>query len=398
MAKPLAAAASAVQASTTLAIDSMYKKMRADGIDVIGFGAGEPDFNTPESIKNAAISAINNNKTHYTPAAGTESLRKVICARLKADYDIDYAPSQIVVSSGAKHNLYIAMKALVDPGDEVILPSPYWVSYEEQIKMAGGKPVIVHTTAATRFEMTAELLKGAITPKTKAIVINSPSNPTGMVYTREQLFEIGKMCAEQGIYIISDEIYSHLVYDGAQFNSMASLGEDIKDITILINGVSKTYAMTGWRIGFSASNQNLATVMANFQSHSTSAPCSIAQAAAEEALAGPQDSISEMRAAFEHRRNTFIKRLETIPGVSCLKPDGAFYVMLDVSSTFGKTCGGTVIKCADDFAKLLLEKALVAVVPCDGFGAPEYVRMSYAVHEDTILKGLDRLDEFMKSL
>ena len=398
MLKPLSESASRVRASTTMTIDAMYKQMRADGADVLGFGAGEPDFDTPESIKNSGIDAINKNLTRYTPASGTESLRKAICARLEKDYGLAYKPSQIVVSSGAKHNLYLAMRALIDPGDEIILTAPYWVSYDEQIRMCGGVSVILKTTGEEGFALSADRLEAAITPKTKALILNSPSNPTGMVYTREQLLALAQVCVKHGLYIVSDEIYGNLVYGGAKFHSVAALGEEIKEHTVVINGVSKSYAMTGWRVGYSASPQGIATVMANYQSHSTSSPSTISQAAAEDALSGNQDSVETMRAAFEHRRDLFIELAQKIPGVKCRKPDGAFYVMLDVSSSFGKSVDGAVIDGADGFAQLLLKKAMVAVVPCEGFGAPEYVRMSYAVSDAVIEKGLGRIGEFMKQL
>ncbi|GHV08085.1 aminotransferase [Clostridia bacterium] len=397
-AKPLSKIASAVRASTTITIDALYKKMLADGEDVIGFGAGEPDFNTPEFIKDAGIAAIHNNVTRYTPAAGTLSLRRAICNRLKADYDVDYEPSQIVVASGAKHNLYIALATLCDPGDEVILPAPYWVSYDEQIRMVGATTVEVHATAQHDFKMTAAQLEAAITPRTKALILNSPSNPTGMVYHRDELRAIADVCVARGIWIISDEIYSHLVYGGCKFYSFASLGEQVKEHTILINGVSKSYAMTGWRVGFAAAPQNAATAMSNFQSHSTSAPCSIAQAAAETALSGDQSKVEDMRRVFQRRRDLFLELAAKIPGVSCRKPEGAFYVLMDVSQSFGKTIGGTVIADADDFARLLLERSLVAVVPCGGFAAPNCVRMSYAVADSVLVEGLKRLDSFMREV
>lgn len=393
--KELSRAACAVQASTTLAIDAMYKKMRADGVDVIGFGAGEPDFDTPEHIKEAAIAAIHANKTRYTPTPGIMELRQAACDRLKADFGLEYAPSQIVAASGAKHNLYVALCTLINPGDEVILPAPYWVSYYELIKMAGGIPVIVAASEKEGFKLTTQQLASAVTGRTKAMILNNPSNPTGMLYGRKQLEEIADLCLKHGIYVIADEIYSSLVYDGGEFVSFPSLGREVQDLTILVTGVSKAYAMTGWRIGYAASNKKIADVMSNYLSHSTAAPSSIAQWAAVEALAGPQNSVAEMRRAFEERRNYFVQRMNAIPGVSCLKPEGAFYIMMNLTQLLGRTIRGVTIETADDFARVFLEKGLVAVVPCTGFGAPHYVRWSYATSMENIKAGMDRLEHFL---
>ena len=273
--KELSQTAQAVRASTTLAIDALFKQMKADGIDVIGFGAGEPDFNTPDNIKEAGIAAIRDNFTRYTPASGIMELRQAICARLKADCDLDYKPAQIVAASGAKHALYIALQTLVNPGDEIILPAPFWVSYYELIRMVGAVPVVLDATEASHFKLTAEQLSAAITPRTKALILNNPSNPTGMVYSREELQAIGRVCVEKDIYVIADEIYYHLIYDGKTFTSFPSVSEEVKERTILINGVSKSYAMTGWRIGYAAANEQIAKVMSNYLSHSTAAPCSL---------------------------------------------------------------------------------------------------------------------------
>ena len=393
--KELSRIAQAVQASTTLAIDAMFKQMKADGIDVIGFGAGEPDFNTPDNIKEAAIKAIETNQTRYTPAAGIMDLRKAVCQRLKEDCGLDYTPGQIVVASGAKHNVYIALQALVDPGDEVIVPAPFWVSYYEMVKIVGGEPVIVTATEAEDFKLTAEKLAAAVTSKTKAIILNNPSNPTGMMYTKAELEAIADVCVKNEIYVIADEIYYGLVYDGREFTSFASLGEEVKDLTILVNGVSKSYAMTGWRIGYTASNDKIAKVMANYLSHSTSAPSTISQWAAVEALSGPQEGIRAMRDEFEKRRNYLVERMNKIEGVSCLNPEGAFYVMMNMEKLIGRTFGDITIKDSDDFAKAFLEQGLVAVVPCSGFGAPNFVRWSYATSMENIMTGLDRLEKFL---
>jgi aspartate aminotransferase len=393
--KQLCRTAEEVQASTTLAIDALYKKMKADGIDVIGFGAGEPDFDTPENIKNAAIEAIHNNVTKYTPAAGMEPLRKAICNRLKADCGLEYQPNQIMVSSGAKHNVYLALRALVNPGDEVILPAPFWVSYYELIKMVGGVPVIVTAEEENGFKITPGQLAAAITANTKALILNNPSNPTGMMYSKAELGDIGAICVTSDLYVIADEIYYGLVYDQLEFVSFASLSEDIKDRTILINGVSKSYAMTGWRIGYAATNEQIAKVMANYQSHSTSAPSSISQMAAIEALNGPQEGIQAMRAAFEERRNYLVQRMNQISGVSCINPEGAFYVMMNLDELLGKTIHGVTIRNSDDFASVFLKEGLVAVVPCTGFGSPNFVRWSYATSMENIKEGLDRLEKFL---
>ena len=371
--KELSQIASAVRASTTLAIDAMFKQMKADGVDVIGFGAGEPDFPTPDNIKEAGITAIRENFTRYTPTPGIPELRQAVCARLKADCGLDYVPAQIVVASGAKHALYAALHALVNPGDEIIVPAPFWVTYFEMVRMMGGIPVIVSADESEHFKLTPERLAASVTPKTKAILLNNPSNPTGMVYSREELQALAAVCVEKDIYIIAD----------------------VKERTIVINGVSKSYAMTGWRIGYAAAPEQIARIMANYLSHSTAAPCSIAQKAAVEALNGPQDTVEAMRKAFETRRNHLVERMNRIPGVSCLKPEGAFYVMMNLRELLGKTLHGTPIHDADDFADVFLKQGLVAVVPGNGFGAPEFVRWSYATSMENIDAGLDRLEKFL---
>ena len=379
-----------------MAIDSLAKQMRADGIDVIGFGAGEPDFNTPDHIKAAAEKAIADNVTRYTPASGTLALKEAICARMKADCNIDYNPSQVVVSSGAKHCVYVALRTLVNPGDEVILPAPFWVSYLELIKMVGGTPVVVTAEESAGFKMTAEQLEAAITPKTKALILNNPSNPTGMVYSREELDAIAQVCVKHDIYVIADEIYYSLLYDGVEFTSFAALGDDVKERTILINGVSKAYAMTGWRIGYILAEEPLAKVMSNFLSHSTGSPCAVSQAASQVALSSSQGMVETMRKAFERRRNYLVERMNKIEGVSCIKPEGAFYVMMNIEQLQGKIIHGELIRNADDFSSAFLKHGLVATVPCTGFGAPSFVRWSYATSIDNIRLGLDRLERFLK--
>ena len=396
--KELSHLASQVQASTTMAIDALAKQMKADGVDVIGFGAGEPDFNTPDHIKAAAVQAIADNVTRYTPASGTASLKQAVCFRMKEDCGLDYKPSQVVVSSGAKHCVYIALRALVNPGDEVILPAPFWVSYLELIKMVGGTPVIVTAQEAAGFKMTAQQLQEAITPKTKALILNNPSNPTGMVYSREELLALAQVCIERDVYIISDEIYYSLLYDGVKFTSVASLGDEIRKHTNLINGVSKAYAMTGWRIGYILADEAVAKVMSNYLSHSTGSPCAISQAASVAALNGPQDEVETMRQAFEERRNYIVTRINQIEGVSCIKPEGAFYVMMNIEKLVGKTICGEIIRTSDDFCSALLKHGLVATVPCSGFGAPNFVRWSYATSMENIRKGMDRLEQFLSGV
>lgn len=393
--KELAQIASAVQASSTMAIDALAKQMKADGIDVIGFGAGEPDFNTPDHIKAAADRAIADNVTRYTPASGTVALKQAVCQRMKEDCGLDYKPSQVVVSSGAKHCVYIALRALVDPGDEIILPAPFWVSYLELIKMVGAEPVVVTAEESAGFKMTAEQLAAAITPRTKALILNNPSNPTGMVYSREELAAIARVCVEKDIYVISDEIYYGLLYDGVKSVSFASLGEDVKERTILINGVSKSYAMTGWRIGYACANDKIAKVMSNYVSHSTGSPSAISQKAAMTALSGPQEKLSSMLQSFEERRNYIVERMNRIPGISCIKPEGAFYVMMNLEKILGKTVHGVEITNDDVFADAFLKHGLVAVVPGSGFGAPNFVRWSYATSMENIKEGLDRLEKFL---
>lgn len=393
--KPVSKIAEAVRASTTLAVDSLAKQMKADGLDVVGFGTGEPDFNTPDNINMAGIKAICDGKTKYTPAAGIIPLRKAIAQRLKEDCGVDYDYTQIVVASGAKHSVYIALAAITNPGDEIIIPAPFWVSYYEMVRMVGGTPVIVEAGEEQDFKITAEQLEAAITDKTKCLMLNNPSNPTGMIYSKDELSAIADVCVKHDLYILADEIYYQLIYDGIEFTSIASLGEEVKERTLLINGVSKSYAMTGWRVGYCAANKTLAKIMSNFLSHSTGAPSTISQWASVEALTGPQEGIEAMRLAFLERRDYIVKRINSIPDVSCIKPNGAFYVMMNIEKLVGKTLGGKLIENDDDFAVALLEKALVAVVPCSGFGMKNFVRWSYAASMENIEKGLDRLEKFV---
>ena len=394
--KELSKIYSAVAPSATLAVDAKFKQMKADGIPVVGFGAGEPDFDTPEHIKEAAILAIRNGETKYTPAAGTVAVRQAVAYRLQEDFSLDYDYTSIIVSSGAKTCLYAAFAAILNPGDEVLVPAPYWVSYTEQIKMLGGVPVPVFAGEDKRFKITPEQVEAAVTEKTKAIVLNNPSNPTGMIYSRDELSAIAEICVRHDLYIIADEIYYRLCYNGAEFTSIATLGEAVKEHTILINGVSKSYAMTGWRCGYAAcGDRKTAKVISNSISHSIGSIGTMNQAAMVEALRGPQDSVEEMRKVFEQRRNYMVERINSIQGVSCIKPDGAFYVMMNIGQLIGRTLGGMQIRSASDFAMAFLEKGLVAVVACDAFGIDNFVRWTYATSMDNIKEGLDRLERFL---
>lgn len=390
--------AAGVVGSVTLEIDAKAKKMKADGIDVVGFGAGEPDFPTPQFVIDAAKDALDKGLTRYTPAAGLMELRQAICDKLQKDNGISYAPAQIVVSNGAKHALYNTFQAILEPGDEVLIPSPYWVSYPEMVKMAGGVPVFVPGAAEDGFKPSLSALRAACTPRTVAMILNSPSNPTGAIYTREELEGIAALAVEKQFYVISDEIYEELTYDGAQHISIASLGEDIYQQTIVINGMSKAHAMTGWRIGYSAAPVPVAKVIANYQSHATSNANTIAQWASVAALTGPRDDLEAMVREFAARRDYLCDRIEAIPGLGCVRPGGAFYVMMRVSGLYGKSYEGQTISNSMDFAGVLLDQAQVAVVPGVAFGADEYVRLSYATSRENIEKGMDRIAAFVQKL
>ena len=393
--KAVSKIAEGVHASTTLAVDSLAKQMKEDGYDVIRFGTGEPDFNTPDNINMAAIAAICDGKTKYTPAAGIPALRKAIAKQLQDDCGLSYDYTQIVVASGAKHSVYIALAAITNPGDEIIIPAPFWVSYYEMVKMTGGVPAIVTSGEESGFKVTASQIEAAITDKTKCLMLNNPSNPTGMIYSKDELKSIAEVCVKHDLYILADEIYYKLIYDGIEFTSIASLGDEVKERCLLINGVSKSYAMTGWRIGYCAANKQLAKIMSNYLSHSTGAPSTISQWAAVEAINGPQQSCEEMRKAFEERRDYIVQRMNSIPGVSCIKPNGAFYVMMNIEKLIGRTLGGKLITNDDDFAVAFLESAYVATVPCSGFGMKNFIRWSYAASMDNIKEALDRLEKFL---
>ncbi|WP_312096790.1 pyridoxal phosphate-dependent aminotransferase [Niallia sp.] len=388
----LAQRVSALTPSTTLAITAKAASLRAEGHDVIGLGAGEPDFNTPQNIIDAAVRSMNEGHTKYTPASGLLTLKKEIAAKLKRDQQLDYETNQIIVTNGAKHGLYTLFQVLLDKGDEVIIPTPYWVSYPEQVKLAEGEPVFVEGYESNEFKITPEQLKGAITSKTKAVIINSPSNPTGMIYTQEELQAIGDICLEHNILIISDEIYEKLVYGDSKHVSIASLSPALKEATIIINGVSKSHSMTGWRIGYAAGSKELIKAMTNLASHSTSNPTTPSQYATIEAYAGPQDSVEEMRQAFNKRLDIIHEKLNKIPGFSCLKPKGAFYLFPNVQKAVELT-GYTSV---DEFATGLLEEALVAVVPGSGFGADKYIRLSYATSLEKLEDSVSRMEQFVE--
>lgn len=387
-----------ISPSPTLAISAKEKQMKSEGIDVIGFGAGEPDFDTPDHIKEAAVKSIWDGFTKYTPAAGILDLKKVICEKFKNDNGLDYSPNQIVISNGAKHSLDNIFAALLDPGDEVIIPAPYWVSYPEMVKLNDGVPVYIETDSTSCFKVTLMQLKKALTSKTKALILNSPSNPTGQVYSREELEFIAKFAVENNVFVISDEVYEKIIYDQVEHVSIASLGPEIKNLTIVVNAVSKTYSMTGWRIGYAAAPVELATAMGDIQSHLTSNPNSIAQKASLAAITGPQDCVEVMRKAFLERRDFMVKRVKEIPHLDCLTPPGSFYLFIEVGNTFGKTFRGKVIEHVDDFAEYLLTDYQVALVPGSGFGSPDCVRLSFATSMENIQEGLKRIEAFAREL
>ncbi len=382
--------------SMTLAIDAKLKQMIADGIKVYGFGAGEPDFDTPKYIRDAAVEAINKGFTRYTAAQGTMDLRKAICAKLERENGLKYEPTQIIASSGAKHSLSNSFAALLNPGDEVIVPVPYWVSYTEIIKLNEGVPVLVQTKKENNFKMQKDELVSAITPKTKAILLNSPSNPTGAVYSEQELRDIAEVAVAHDLYVVSDEIYERLIYDGRKHISIASLGKEIKERTIVINGMSKAYAMTGWRLGYAAGNERIIKAMSSVQSHAVSHPSSITQYASTVALNGPQDDVNQMIREFEKRRSYTYDRICSMEGLSCIKPEGAFYVYVDISNYLGRELCGVKLASSLDFAQIMLEKGHVAVIPGAAFGTDSYIRLSYATSMEIIKNGLDTFETFIK--
>lgn len=387
----LAKRVSALTPSSTLAITAKAKELKAQGLDIIGLGAGEPDFNTPANILEAAQKSMQDGHTKYTPSAGLQSLRKVVADKLQKDQGLTYSNDQIFIASGAKHALYTLFQAILDEEDEVLIPTPYWVSYPEQVKLADGVPVYIEGKEENQFKVTPLQIEKAITEKTRALIINSPSNPTGMIYTAEELQAIGEVCLKNDIIIVSDEIYEKLVYHNHEHVSIAELSEELKQQTIVINGVSKSHSMTGWRIGYAAGDQALIKAMTNLASHSTSNPTTTAQYATIEAYTGPQDQVEIMRSAFEQRLDAIYNQLLEIPGLTCLKPQGAFYLFPNVSKT-AEMCGFNSV---DEFVEDLLENALVAVVPGSGFGAPDYIRLSYAISLEALQEAVKRIKEYV---
>jgi len=389
----LAKRVQALTPSTTLAITAKAKELKAQGLDIIGLGAGEPDFNTPQHIIDQATASMNEGQTKYTPSAGLPKLKEAIAAKLLRDQQLEYKPSEIIVASGAKHALYTLFQAILDEGDEVIIPTPYWVSYPEQVKLADGIPVYIEGKESNSFKITPEQLEAAITEKTKAVIINSPSNPTGMLYTAQELQQIGEICLKHDILIVSDEIYEKLVYGDSKHISIAQLSPELKKQTVIINGVSKSHSMTGWRIGYACGEEALIKAMTNLASHSTSNPTTTAQFGAIAAYDGSQAPVEEMRQAFEERLNIIFAKLVAIPGISCIKPQGAFYLFPNVKEAALATGYSNV----DGFVKGLLEEALVAVIPGSGFGADDNIRLSYATSLDLLEKAVDRIGTFVSS-
>jgi aspartate aminotransferase len=387
----------ALAPSPTLAIQAKAKAMRAQGIDVISFGAGEPDFDTPERIQEAAIRAMRMGQTKYTEASGIVELREAVCRKLKRDNGLDYEPADVLISVGAKHTLYNVVVALLNPGDEVLIPAPYWVSYPEQVKLVGGVPVAVPTEEADGFQIGPQRLSAAITPRTRALVINSPNNPTGAVFSPAALRAVGELAVKHDLLVISDECYEALTYEGRHV-SIASFGPEVKARTLVVNTCSKAYAMTGWRIGYAAGPRALIKAMGDVQSQVTSNPSSISQWAAVEALAGPQDDVAKMAGEFDQRRRVMIQGLRAIPRVKCVTPGGAFYAFPNVSGLFGKRWQGTSLRGSTDVTAFLLEAARVAVVPGLDFGSDAHVRLSYATGLATIQEGLARMDKAVRSL
>lgn len=387
-----------ISPSPTLAIDARAKEMKAAGVDVVSFGAGEPDFPTPAHIIDAAKEALDLGLTRYTPASGTFELRKAICDKLERDNDLFYKPQDIVVSSGAKHSLYNIFQTILDPGDEVLIPTPCWVSYPEMVRMAGGVPVFIPTSEATDFIPTRRDIASRVTRRTKAMVITSPSNPCGSIWPKEMLQFVADLAVSHPFYVVSDEIYEKLIYDGEKHFSIANCSEEIKDQTFVVNGMSKAYAMTGWRIGYVAGPLQEIKAMTSFQSHATSNPNAIAQYASMKALQSGDDCIRPMVAEFERRRNAMVERINQIPGLSCRKPRGAFYIMLNIEQVMGKSYDGRVIDSSRTFAELLLAEKHVAVVPGVAFEAEGFCRLSYAVSMEHCMEGLRRIGEFVTGL
>ena len=398
MKKRIASRMTTLAPSLTLAISAKAKAMKAAGEPVVSFGVGEPDFNTPENIIAAAKKALDDGQTKYTPSSGLLPLRKAICEKFQRDNGLDYEPSQIIVSNGAKHSIYNACFATLEEGDEVIVPAPYWLTYPEVVKVCGATPVYLQCKKENKFKFTAEQLKAAITPKTKMLIFNSPSNPTGAVYNEEEVRAIAKVCEEAEIFVLADEIYEKLCYNGVKPFSIAKCSEKMKDLTITINGVSKTYAMTGWRVGYLAAPKDIAKAIDSFQSHATSNACSISQYATIEALSSSEEEIAAMVNVFDQRRQKLLALVKEIDGVQAVEPDGAFYVMLSVGDLYGKSYNGKKLTNSVEFADALLDAEKVATVPGVSFGADDCLRLSYSLSEQDIQTGLARIKRFVESL
>ena len=385
-----------IKPSPTLAIDAKAKALKAKGVDIISFGTGEPDFDTPQNIKDAAIKAINSGFTKYCPVSGTPDLKDAIIKKFKEDNNLEYTREQVMVSCGGKHSLFNLFQTIFDEGDEVIIPAPYWVSYPDMAVLAGAVPVFITTSDKNHFKVKPTEIEKVITKKTKAFILNSPSNPTGNTYTKEELEEIADICIKNNLLIISDEIYEKLVYDNFKFFSIAQVSKEVKDHTIVVNGVSKAFAMTGWRIGYAAGPKEIIAAMTKMQSQSTSCPTSISLKAATEALNGDKACLETMRVEFEKRRNYIVDRLNKINGITCLKPEGAFYVFPNISNLLEKTYNGKLINTDIELADYLLEEAKIAVVPGSAFGAKGFIRFSYATSMEKIVEGLNRLEAALK--
>ena len=398
MSLTLSKKAKAVKPSSTLAITAKAKELKAKGIDVVGFGAGAPDFNTPDNINQAAIKAINEGFTKYTDASGILELKQAVCEKFKSFNHINYEPEQIVISNGGKHSLTNIFEAILNPGDEVIIPAPYWLSYPEIVRLSDGVPVFIRGEKENNYKVTAQQIADACSPNTKAFVLNSPNNPSGMIYTKEELEEIAKVAVEKDFYVISDEMYEYLVYGDNEVVSIASLNDEIYKRTITCSGVAKSYAMTGWRIGFTASSKEIAKLMGSIQSHQTSNPNSIAQKAAVEALKGPQDEIQLMVGEFDKRRKCMCDLVGEIPHISALEPQGAFYMFIDVSKLLEMSYQGQKINDVSRLASILIEDYNVAVIPCADFGFDDHIRLSYAISTEQIEKGISRIKKFVSDL
>ncbi|MDF2800891.1 MAG: Aspartate aminotransferase [Anaerocolumna sp.] len=394
----LSVRAQAVKPSSTLALTARVKELKAQGIDIVGFGAGEPDFNTPNNINEAAIKAINEGFTRYTPASGTDELKSAVCKKFKEFNNINYKPEQIVISNGGKHSLTNVFCAILNPGDEVIIPAPYWLSYPEIVMLAGGTPVFISANKSKNYKITAEQIEEACTQKTKALILNTPNNPSGMIYTRKELEDIAAVAIKKNIYVISDEMYENLVYGDEKHISIASFNEEIYKRTITCCGVSKSYAMTGWRIGYTGSSVEIAKLMGSIQSHQTSNPNTIAQKAAMEALNGSQNTVILMNEEFNRRREYIADRVKKMPYIDALTPLGAFYLFVDVSEVLTQCYKGEIVENVNKLIDILVKDYSVVVIPCEDFGFADHIRLSYAISMEQIKKGMDRIEEFLIQL